>query len=200
VNSTRAFGERLRRHRERSGITVQAVAEATKIASSMLVALERGDCDRWPGGIYSRSWIRAYARAIGLDADETGAEFNRLFARNAFLEGESAAMTAATAADMPPITPLRMTFDRDPAEHIHRAVRRTLLFVADLALSAAAAAALAFLTALTFWTSFAGAAVICHALGLFGGGGSAAGWIERTIRRHSRPHEEAADSAVAEAV
>jgi transcriptional regulator with XRE-family HTH domain len=197
VTSTRAFGERLRRHRERRGITLQTVSASTKIASSLLAALERGDCEKWPGGIYSRAWIRAYASAIGLDPDETGTEFNRLFARNAFLEGEPAAMAVAAPAELPVVTPLRMTLEPDPAEHIQLAVRRGLLFAADLALAGLAAAALAFVSVLSFWTAFAAAAVACHALGLFGGGGSAAGWIERTVRRHARPHDSE-ESAVAE--
>jgi transcriptional regulator with XRE-family HTH domain len=199
VSAARNFGEMLRRQRERRGIALKAVAEQTKIGSSLLAALERGDCSRWPGGIYSRAWIRAYATAIGLDPGEVGAQFNRCFSRVAFPDGEPAAMSLAALAELPRITPLRLTLAADPHERIHRLVRRALFFLADLLLAALAAYAVATLSAVTFWTAFASAAIACHAVGLFGGGGSAAAWIERTVRRHARPHEDPSEAAVAEA-
>ena len=197
VITAKNFGEMLRRQRERQGIALKAVAEQTKIGSSMLAALERGDCSKWPGGIYSRAWIRAYATAIGLDPDDVGAQFNRCFSRVAYPDGQPAAISP-TPAELPRVTPLRMTLAPDPHEHLRHAGRRTLLFAADLLLAALAALAAVTLTAVTFWTAFASTAIICHAVGLFGGGGSAAGWIERTVRRHARPHEDPA-AAVAEA-
>jgi cytoskeletal protein RodZ len=70
-----AFGEQLRRHRERRGFTLQQVAQETKIAGHVLAALERGDCARWPGGIYSRGYVRAYAAAVGLDPEDVVERF-----------------------------------------------------------------------------------------------------------------------------
>ena len=64
MSNARAFGESLKRHREARGISLKSVAERTKIGPTFLIALERGDCSKWPGGIYSRAWIRAYATAI----------------------------------------------------------------------------------------------------------------------------------------
>jgi transcriptional regulator with XRE-family HTH domain len=113
VNAARSFGEALRRQRERRGVALNTVAEVTKIGTSFLAALERGDCSKWPGGIYSRAWIRAYATAIGLDPEEVGQQFNRCFASNAFLEGETDA-SAVAPAELPRITPLRMTLELDP--------------------------------------------------------------------------------------
>jgi hypothetical protein len=197
VNASRSFGEALRRQRERRGIALNTVAESTKIGSSFLVALERGDCSKWPGGIYSRAWIRAYATAIGLDPDEVGRQFNRCFASNAFLESETDAKAVAPD-ELPRITPLRMTLDADPRERVRLTVRRVFLLFADLAFAGAAAVVLALMTAVSFWPAFGGAVLTCHAVGLIGGGGSAVGWMERTLRRHARPQDEA-ESAVAEA-
>jgi transcriptional regulator with XRE-family HTH domain len=188
----------LRRHRERRGVTLNVVAEQTKIGASLLAALERGDCSKWPGGIYSRAWIRAYATAIGLDPDDIGSQFNRLFARNAFLDGEPAANSLVLAPELPPVTPLRLTLEPDPGERVRLVARRTLFFAADLLISVLVATIVSALSVLGFWTALATAALTCHALGLFGGGGSAVGWMERSIRRHARPHENEADSAVAE--
>lgn len=73
------FGENLRRQRDRRGIAIQAIADATKINRHMLAALEEGDCSRWPGGIYSRAYIRSYAIAVGLDPEEVVADFCEVF-------------------------------------------------------------------------------------------------------------------------
>lgn len=197
MNASRSFGEALRRQRERRGIALKTVAEQTKIGCSFLAALERGDCSKWPGGIYSRAWIRAYASAIGLDPDEVCQQFNRCFASNAFLESETDAKAVAPEA-LPPITPLRMTLEANPRERLRLTMRRVFLLLADLAVSGAVAVVAALLTAVSFWLVFCGAVVTCHAIGLLGGGGSAVGWVDRKLRRHARPQEEA-ESVVAEA-
>jgi transcriptional regulator with XRE-family HTH domain len=74
-----AFGERLRKERERRRITLDSIAANTKISLSLLQALERGNVSRWPAGIFRRSFVRAYAQAIGLDPDEIAREFLERF-------------------------------------------------------------------------------------------------------------------------
>src|SRR6476620_1252902 len=74
-----AFGPRLRLERERRQISLTSIAENTKISRSLLEALERDDVSRWPTGIFRRSFLRAYAQAIGLDADEIVKEFAERF-------------------------------------------------------------------------------------------------------------------------
>jgi cytoskeleton protein RodZ len=64
-----AFGQQLRRHREKCRITLEQVATQTKVSASLFRSLENGDCARWPGGIYSRGFVRAYAMAIGVDPE-----------------------------------------------------------------------------------------------------------------------------------
>jgi len=70
-----SFGTRLRRERERRQIALSSISANTKISVSLFEALERGDVSRWPVGIYRRSFIRAYATGVGLDADEVAREF-----------------------------------------------------------------------------------------------------------------------------
>ncbi len=53
--------------RKNRGITLQQIAEATKISVRSLDAIERGEFKKLPGGIYSTSYIRQYARAIDYD-------------------------------------------------------------------------------------------------------------------------------------
>ena len=65
------FGQKLRREREKKRISVDQLAARTKVGSSLLRSMEAGDCARWPGGIYSRGYIRAYAEAVGLDPEHT---------------------------------------------------------------------------------------------------------------------------------
>jgi cytoskeletal protein RodZ len=74
-----AFGPRLRHERERRQITLQAIADDTKISRSLLEALERDDVSRWPSGIFRRAFVRSYAEAIGLNADEVVREFAERF-------------------------------------------------------------------------------------------------------------------------
>jgi transcriptional regulator with XRE-family HTH domain len=69
------FGARLRQQREEHELTLAAIADRTKIKASLLEALERGDLSHWPPGIYRRAYLRAYANAIGLDADTVIREF-----------------------------------------------------------------------------------------------------------------------------
>jgi hypothetical protein len=70
---------RLRRERERRQIALSSISANTKISVSLFEALERGDVSRWPSGIYRRSFVRAYAQAIGLDPDAVAREFAEQF-------------------------------------------------------------------------------------------------------------------------
>jgi hypothetical protein len=198
VTAGRAFGESLKRHRELRGIPLGVVAASTKISPAFLAALERGDCSKWPGGIYSRSWIRAYAAAVGLDPDEVGARFNRSFAANAFPDREPEPIAPPKPDGIRQVCPLRLALERDPRERARLLQRRALFLTADLLLALAAAVTASLLMPVEFWKVLAGAVVACHAVGLFGGGGSATGWMERRVRKHSRPHDEHV-GAVAEA-
>ena len=73
------FGLRLRSERERRGITLETIASVTKVSADLWDGLERNDFSRWPSGVFARAFVRDYARAIGLDADEVVEEFCRLF-------------------------------------------------------------------------------------------------------------------------
>ncbi len=65
-----SFGETLRRERELRRITLREVSEATKINSRYLEALERNEFTYLPGGAFTKGFIRAYARYIGVDEAE----------------------------------------------------------------------------------------------------------------------------------
>ena len=73
------FGAYLQNRREGRNLSLQDVAAETKIAGRHLAALERGDVRSWPGGLYRRAMVRAYAAAIGLDPETTVCEFEDAF-------------------------------------------------------------------------------------------------------------------------
>ena len=70
-----SFGCRLRMQREQRQVALAAIADQTKIKLSLLEGLERDDLSRWPTGVFRRSYVRAYARAIGLEPEVVIREF-----------------------------------------------------------------------------------------------------------------------------
>jgi transcriptional regulator with XRE-family HTH domain len=79
MSDRQTFGPRLRRERERRGISLDTIAAVTKVSAELWEGLERNDFSRWPSGIFARAFVRDYARAVGLDADDVVDEFCRLF-------------------------------------------------------------------------------------------------------------------------
>lgn len=65
-----SFGEELRRERELRDISLREISEATKISIRFLEGLEQNNFDLLPGGVFNRGFVRAYARFIGVDAEE----------------------------------------------------------------------------------------------------------------------------------
>ncbi len=121
------LGARLKNARESRGLSLHGVSDLTKISIPLLEALERDDYARLPGGIFSKSFVKAYAVAVGLDADAAVAQFIEERAQHD-REAE------ATTGD-PQVTPE----DRDFLHRQQRAVRLlrgVLVVVAALAVAA----------------------------------------------------------------
>ena len=74
-----AFGPNLRRARIHHGISLEAIADDTKVPVALWEGLEDNNLAGWPRGIYARAYIREYAQIIGVDPDDTVNEFCRLF-------------------------------------------------------------------------------------------------------------------------
>jgi cytoskeletal protein RodZ len=70
-----SFGGQLRKLREGRRVTLEMIEKKTKVSLSLLRSLENGGCEGWPGGIYSRGYVRAYAEAIGVDPEHVLAAF-----------------------------------------------------------------------------------------------------------------------------
>lgn len=73
------FGPRLRSERERRGISIETIVAVTKVGADLWIGLERNDFSKWPSGIFARAFVRDYAKAVGLDADDVVDEFCRLY-------------------------------------------------------------------------------------------------------------------------
>jgi len=56
--------------RRNRGISLEQIAQSTKINIRSLKAIEGGDFKKLPGGIYNTSYIRQYAQAIDFDESE----------------------------------------------------------------------------------------------------------------------------------
>jgi transcriptional regulator with XRE-family HTH domain len=67
--SLESFGDELRKQREQKQISLSAISETTRISEKMLESIEAGKFSILPQA-YIRAFLRAYARALGLDAED----------------------------------------------------------------------------------------------------------------------------------
>ncbi len=63
------IGEELRRERQRQGLTLDEIAQRTKIPVRSIEAIEADAFDRLPGLVFTRSFVRLYAIDLNLDAE-----------------------------------------------------------------------------------------------------------------------------------
>ncbi|MCC7267958.1 MAG: helix-turn-helix domain-containing protein [Caulobacteraceae bacterium] len=69
-------GEALRAAREYHGVSLERLAEITKVRAPYLAAIEEMRLADLPSRPFVAGYIRAYARALGLDGDLAAARFN----------------------------------------------------------------------------------------------------------------------------
>ena len=101
-----SFGEKLKLEREKRKITLEQISSSTKIGTRMLQALEEDKFNQLPGGIFNKGFVRAYSRCVGLDEDQTVADY---------LEA---------SGDAPPVSTEIVAPDDDSREHDGRENRR----------------------------------------------------------------------------
>jgi transcriptional regulator with XRE-family HTH domain len=154
-----SFCQQLRQAREASGITLEAIAEASKIQTSLLAGLERGDLSRWPTGIYRRAFVREYAAAIRLlQLDQVVSDFVLLF------PDDVAVPTASLGTSRPdgPGTN-RLTLELDSHWLILPTRTGTQAAIVDLIL-VLSMGALGFLLARNYWAVTAVVALVYYSL------------------------------------
>ena len=81
------LGQMLRDARERRGVSLRQIANATKISVGVLEALERNDISKLPGGIFGRAFVRSYAVEVGLDPEATIQVFIAQFPNDSVIAG-----------------------------------------------------------------------------------------------------------------
>ncbi len=82
-----AFGSELRFERERRGVSLEALCAQTKVNSRYFEALEHGEYNLLPGGVFRRGIVRAYLTCVGLDEHEWMPRFQASYAERARLLG-----------------------------------------------------------------------------------------------------------------
>ena len=98
------FGEELRREREIRGISLNEIADATKISKRFLDAIERNDHNTLPAPVFTRGFVREYARYLGLNTEEMVNRYNFAAAGDDRIE-RSAHLDRLVATPAPPEPP-----------------------------------------------------------------------------------------------
>ncbi len=86
------IGEQLRLAREERGIPLREISDQTRISVHYLEAIESNDYKRLPGGIFNRSFVKAYARYVGYDEKEAVEAYTQ-YMRDAGDSGDEVAST-----------------------------------------------------------------------------------------------------------
>jgi cytoskeletal protein RodZ len=73
-----SIGERLRRQRLQNRISIEKVSLDTKIGIRLLEAIEAEQFEKLPGGVFRKSFVLQYAKALGLDPEEIAADLTHL--------------------------------------------------------------------------------------------------------------------------
>lgn len=104
-------GYTLRQERERQNLSVEDVEQGTSIRTSYINAIENGEYDKLPGNVYTKGFIKSYAKFLGVDEDamakEFAADIAEIESTNAPppLEDESAKVSDKTFEVKPAIPP-----------------------------------------------------------------------------------------------
>jgi cytoskeletal protein RodZ len=72
-----SIGDILRRERLKRNLDLGQIAQELKIAPRFLEAIEAGQLDKLPGGIFTKSFTLQYARLLGLDEEKIAGELQR---------------------------------------------------------------------------------------------------------------------------
>jgi hypothetical protein len=132
------FCRQLKAARQKSGVTLEAIAASTKVRRSLFVDLERNELSRWPKGVYRRAYLREYLRAIDLDDESMVDEFTRLFPDD---EDEKAILHSER-----PAPALKMTLADDRVESFERLRARVVTAIMDVMMVGTAWATIAWVS------------------------------------------------------
>jgi cytoskeleton protein RodZ len=72
-----SVGETLRGERLRKDMSLEQISRETKISARLLEAIESDHFELLPGGVFAKSFVRQYARFLGLDEEELAGEVEK---------------------------------------------------------------------------------------------------------------------------
>jgi len=202
MSERHAFGPNLRRARLQQGISLEQIAERTKISADLWSGLEQNDLSRWPTGLYARAYVRAYAVEIGVDPEATVDEFCRCFPagdrRAGRLVREQAALLGHDLQWRDDLGNIRS--DRraeqsvvDPLPTVFTKGGRLLAAGSDAALVFGASTAVKELVPIGWIASAAACAFLYHAVSLVMLGCTPAVWTLDTYLTHRHPSKRQSD-------
>lgn len=70
------IGSLLHEARVRRGLTLEAISQSTKVPVTALDHIEHNRFDRLPGTIFTKGYLRAFARSVDLDGEPLVQEYN----------------------------------------------------------------------------------------------------------------------------
>ncbi len=73
-----SIGETLRSERVRRNLELDQISKELRISGRFLEAMEADRFDKLPGGVFTKSFVRQYARQLGLDEQEMAASLERM--------------------------------------------------------------------------------------------------------------------------
>lgn len=92
--SRQGIGEILRRERRVRRVSIEEVGQTTRIPTATLRRLEADDYENLPAPVYTRGFVQAYARALGIDAAPLLRQFDAV-------HGSGSAPTPLSSLDQP---------------------------------------------------------------------------------------------------
>src|SRR5215831_2489771 len=95
-----SVGETLRRERLKRNLDLDHISQELKISSRFLEAIEDERFERLPGNVFVKSFVRQYARFLGLDEEEVTAEVQRIIEPPPMFTAREAASPAQPPAEI----------------------------------------------------------------------------------------------------
>jgi len=120
------IGGELRRARKARSRSIEGISAVTKISVPVLRAIENNAFERVPGGLFTRGFLRAYAREVGLNAEAIVQQYRAEYETPEPPAGDGAPDVAAA--------PDHRDLDLDMADELGRSKRTQVIEVAAIVL------------------------------------------------------------------
>ena len=144
-------GYTLRQERERQELSIEDIEQGTSIRALYIEAIEAGEYDKLPGTVYTKGFIKNYAKFLGMDADAVVKEFVADIAElSAEAEAKAAAENAAEnpekSAEVKNVKPEKKPLGHSIADIQNRSSSGMLIIAAVVLIAALAGGAWSFLS------------------------------------------------------